>query len=170
MNTKNQTNSTYNPSNKELLITREFNAKPDVVWKAWTDPELMKKWWGPKDFTSPTVKLDFRQGGKYLNCMRGPDGKEYWSTGVYKEIVPKKKIVVTDSFADEKGNVVPSSYYGMKNLPMELQIQVILEELKDGKTKMELHHIGIPDGEMRNLTDQGWNQSFDKLDGTISKM
>jgi len=169
METKNQTNSTYNPGNMELLITREFNAKPDQVWKAWTDPEIMKKWWGPKEFTTPTVKIDFRPGGKYLSCMKGPDGKEYWSTGVYKEIVPKKKIVVTDSFSDEKGNVVPASHYGMQNFPKELKIKVIFEEIKGGKTKMELHHIGIPDGEMKDMTSQGWNESFDKLVDNILK-
>src|SRR3989344_590653 len=100
-----------------LTIVRVFDAPRELVWKAWSDPELYKKWFGPKTFTSPVVKMDFRVGGKILGCMRGMEGdfkgKDFWSTGTYKEIVPMKKIVTTDSFADEHGNVVPASHYGM---------------------------------------------------------
>src|SRR3989337_2780421 len=96
---------------KELVITRLFDAPRELVWKAWTDPKQLMQWWGPKGFTSPVCKQDFRVGGKYLYCMRSPEGKDYWSTGVYREIVAMKKIVCTDSFADEKGNVVPATHY-----------------------------------------------------------
>ncbi len=99
--------------NEDIIITRMFDAPREIVWKAWTDPELTKRWWGPKNFTAPVIRIDLRVGGKYLNCMRGPDGKDYWSTGIYREIVPRERLVMTDSFADEKGNVVPASYYGM---------------------------------------------------------
>src|SRR5207249_10001297 len=68
------------------------------------DPERAKRWWGPEGFTAPFIKIDLRVGGKYLFCMRSPDGKDYWSTGVYREIVPLQRIVSTDSFADEKGD------------------------------------------------------------------
>ena len=64
------------------------------------------RWWGPKDFTSPACAIDLCVGGKYLACMRSPEGRDYWSTGVYRAIVPKEKIVYTDNFADAKGNVV----------------------------------------------------------------
>ncbi len=69
-----------------LVITRIFDAPRERVWRAWSEPEQMMKWWGPKEFTSPACKMDFRVGGKYLFCMRAPDGKDYWITGVYKEI------------------------------------------------------------------------------------
>ena len=57
----------------ELFIAREFNAPREIVWKAWSDPEIIKKWWGPKTFSAPFIKNDFKIGGKYLYCMRGPD-------------------------------------------------------------------------------------------------
>src|SRR5436309_6181260 len=105
----------------ELTIVRVFDAPREAVWKAWTDPERAKRWWGPKGFTAPFIEIDFRVGGKYLFCMRSPDGKDYWSTGTYREIVPMKKFVATDSFADAKGKVVPASYYGMDaDFPLEL--------------------------------------------------
>jgi len=97
----------------ELIITRVFDAPSELVWKAWTEPERVKQWWGPRGFTSPFCKIDLRVGGSYLVSMRAPDGQDFWSTGVYREIVPQERIVATDSFADEKGNVVPASHYGM---------------------------------------------------------
>src|SRR2546426_2253062 len=66
---------------KELRIVRVFDAPRERVWKAWTDPEQVKSWWGPRSFTAPFAKIDLRVGGKYLYCMRSPDGKDYWSTG-----------------------------------------------------------------------------------------
>ncbi len=148
---------------EELTITRVFDAPRDLVWKAWTDPGLIKRWWGPKYFTAPVSKIDLRVGGRYLNCMRGPDGKDYWSTGVYREIVPGERLVMSDSFADEKGNVVPASHYGMAgDWPLEMLVTVTFEEL-DGRTKMALRHEGIPAGMIRELTGTGWSESFDKL-------
>jgi uncharacterized protein YndB with AHSA1/START domain len=98
---------------QELVITRVFDAPRELLWKAWTDPERLMRWWGPKHFTSPFCEIDLRVGGKYLNCMRSPEGQDFWSTGVYKEIVPMQRLVCTDCFADEKGNVVPASHYGL---------------------------------------------------------
>src|SRR5262245_41399320 len=125
---------------QDLVITRVFDAPRALVWKAWTEPEHFKKWWGPKDFTAPVAQIDLRVGGKYLACMRGPDGKDYWSTGVYREIVPNERLVYTDSFADARGNPVPASDYGMGgDWPMESVVTVILEEYQ-GKTRFTLRH------------------------------
>lgn len=158
-----ESNIAKNTKQRELVITRMFDAPREKVWKAWTDPESVKRWWGPKYFTAPVCKIDFRVGGTYLFSMRSPEGEDFWSTGVYREIVPLERIVSTDSFADEKGNVVPASHYGMSSdFPLELQVTLTFEE-HDGKTKMTLRHAGIPEGEMSDLTKAGWNESFDKL-------
>lgn len=60
-----------------LVITHVFDTPVELVWKAWTDPERMKRWWGPKNFTSPFCKIDFRVGGKYLYCMRSPECQDF---------------------------------------------------------------------------------------------
>jgi len=99
-----------------VTITRMFDAPVDRVWKAWSDAKEMRKWWGPKIFTSPVLKMDFREGGSFLHCMRDPDGRDYWDTGIYREIVPKKRIVVTDSFADKNGKIVHAAHYGMSKI------------------------------------------------------
>ena len=152
----------------DLVITREFNATREEVWKAWTDPEMMKRWWGSKDFTTPVSTIDLRVGGRFLYCMRGPgpDGvvTDVWGTGTYKEIVPLEKIVCTDSFADEKGNIVPATHYGMgPEFPLELLITVTFEDV-GRNTAITLRHAGLPAGRMREMTATGWNESFDKLD------
>ncbi|MDD1674407.1 MAG: SRPBCC domain-containing protein [Methanomicrobiales archaeon] len=152
-----------NKNGKELVITRIFNAPRELVWKVWTEPKYVMRWWGPMGFTSPFSTIDLRIGGKYLNCMRSSDGKDFWSTGNYREIIPFKRIVATDSFSDEKGNVVPGSYYGMGNdFPLELLVTVTFEEDK-GRTKFTLRHAGLPPGVMTDMTGAGWSGSFDKL-------
>lgn len=151
----------------DIVINRVFNLPISVVWLAWTDAEYFRKWWGPRGFSCPSSKMEAKVGGKYLNCMRGPDGKEYWSTGVVKELIPERKLVVTDSFSDDKGNIKPASEYGMPgDWPKELLITVYLEEA-DGATKMKLRHQGIP-GEMREDCIKGWNESFDKMEENIT--
>ena len=152
---------------KDLIITRVFDAPRGLIWKAWTEPERVKKWWGPKVFTAPVIKIDLRVGGKYFYCMRDPDSKDYWSTGVYREIVPMQRIVYTDNFADEKGNRVPASYYGMSgDWPSELLVTVTFEDV-GGKTRMTLQHAGLPAGQMSDLVRAGWNESFDKFSNSI---
>jgi len=158
-------------SSNEFLIARIFDAPKEKVWKAWTDPEEAKRWWGPKDFTAPSVDIDFRIGGKYLFCMRGAvkpgeEAKDFWSTGQYLELVPMEKIVLTDSFADEKGNIVSAAYYGMdENWPREMQVILTFEEAGPDKTKFTLHYPDITGAQEKDLKDmrEGWNQSLDKL-------
>jgi len=160
-------------TSKALVIERTFDASVEKVWKSWTDPEEFKKWWGPKDFTAPSITMDFSEGGKYLWCMRGAPGpdapiRDFWSTGTYKVIVPLKQIVYTDSFADEQGKVVSADHYGMPGLPMEFEVRVMFDELPDGKTKMTLTHVGMPAGPNQEGASAGWNQSFDKLAASLS--
>jgi uncharacterized protein YndB with AHSA1/START domain len=124
--------------------------------------------WRPKNFTAPVFKIDLRIGGKYLGCMKSAEGQECWITGTYKEIVPLAKIVYTDSFADEKGNVVHASHYGMPgdDFPIEMEVTVDFEDL-GSKTKMTLTHSGLPSGDMQDMTKTGWNESFDRLAETL---
>jgi uncharacterized protein YndB with AHSA1/START domain len=84
-------------------------------------------------------------------------------TGIYREIIPQERIVFSDSFADEKGNVVPATQYGMSaDFLLEMLVTVTFEEI-EGKTKLTLNHVGIPAGADRDGANVGWNQSLDKL-------
>lgn len=147
-------------SAKTLVMTRIFDAPPERVWRALTEPERIRQWWGPEHFTSPVAQVDFRVGGKYLFAMRDPEGKDYWSTGVYREIAPMTRFVYTDSFADAAGNVISPAEYGMgDDFPMETIVAVELEDL-GGRTRMTLTNTGMPRNEMARA---GWRTSLDKL-------
>ena len=152
-----------------LLIERVFDAPRELVWKAWSDPEHLKRWWGPNDYSCPSCEIDFRVGGVWLSSMRSSEGQEIWSTGTYREIVPLERIVTTDSFADADGNVVSATHYGMPaDIPLEMLVTVILEDL-GGKTRMTLRHKGLPAGEMTDGASVGWNESLDKLAESLSQ-
>jgi uncharacterized protein YndB with AHSA1/START domain len=154
---------------RQLVITRTFDAPRELAWKAWTDPEKVMQWWGPRDFTSPACRIDLRVGGKYVFCMRSPDGQDYWSTGTYREILQPERLVYTDSFADEQGNPVPASHYNMPGeWAEEMLVTVTLEE-QQGKTTLTLRHTGLPAGEMEAMTGTGWNESFDKLAAALAR-
>jgi uncharacterized protein YndB with AHSA1/START domain len=155
---------------REVVITRVFEAPREKVWRAWTDAELFKRWWGPKDFTAPSVTMDPRVGGRFLGVMRSPEGQEIWSTGVYREVEEPERLVITDSFADADGNVVPATYYGFRSdFPMEMLVTVTLED-RDGKTALTLRHAGTDNlaEADRSGMKQGWNQSFDKLAAVLA--
>ena len=152
---------------QEIMIERVFDAPREQVWEAWTDPEQIKKWWGPKDFTAPSIRSDFREGGTYLWAMKSPDGQTYWSTGTFREIVPQERLVVTDSFADEEGNVVPPSKSGISgDHPLEARVTVTFEDV-EGRTKLTLHYEGMALGEHRDMAEVGWNETLDKLEALV---
>ncbi len=158
------------PAERALVIMRVFDAPRSLVFKAWSDPEHVMHWWGPKGFTAPFCKIDFRPGGVFQFCMRSPEGKDYWNTGVYREIVPLERIVCTVSFADEEGKVVSATYYGMSaEFSLEMLLTVTFEE-HGGKTKVTLRHVGIPAGEDSDNARAGWNESLDKLAEHLAKV
>ncbi len=151
---------------KTIHIKRTFNLPLNTVWKAWSEPESMKKWWGPKEYTSPDCTIDFRVGGNYLNSMQDAAGNKIWSTGTYKEIILNKKIVYTDNFADSKGNIVPAADYKMPgDWTKEMVVTIEFEEV-NGKTNMSVKHTGLPI-EAADDCVKGWQSSFDKLESNF---
>ena len=152
-----------------VVIERIFDAPVDLIWKMWVQPEHFKQWYGPEGFTVPVAEMDVRVGGKRLVCMetQTPDGSmKIWTTGEYTEVVPNKRLVYTDSMADENGNAISPSAQGMNNdeYPTTTEVTVLLEDL-DGRTKMILTHAGIPANQQG--ASQGWEQSFAKMTGHI---
>jgi uncharacterized protein YndB with AHSA1/START domain len=156
-----------------FIISRTFNAPRELVFKAWTDPEMVKQWWGPEGFTAPYAKVDLQVGGKYVFAMHGPAGSEWdkdmYSAGVYKEIIPNEKLVITDYFSDEQGNMVDPTEQGMDpNFPKESVSTVLFEDEGENKTKVSLI-FEKPESEeqwqamVNSGMEAGWNTSLDKL-------
>jgi uncharacterized protein YndB with AHSA1/START domain len=151
------------PAGQDLVVARVFAAPRGLVFGAWTEPEHLKRWWGPKGFTMPFCEIDLRPGGVFLRCMRSPEGRDLWVTGVFREVVVLEKLVFTDSFADAQGNVVPAEHYGMgPGLPLERLITVTFEELA-GSTGVTVRHAGLPSRTDRDLVRHGWIGGLDSL-------
>jgi uncharacterized protein YndB with AHSA1/START domain len=149
---------------KEVVFERIIDAPREKVWRAWTDPEWLMRWWGPANYTSPLARMDVQPGGHYLWAMRGPDGKDNYSTGVFREVVPPERLVYTDSFGDEHGNVVSPTVYGLgDDFPEEMLVTVTLHDLGDGRTLMRTVTANMPTGDIAEMATLGWNQSLDKL-------
>jgi uncharacterized protein YndB with AHSA1/START domain len=101
-----RTSAATNAGERELVITRIFDAPRELVFKAWTKPERVKRWWGPNGWTLPVCKIDLRPGGVWRYCMRSPEGQDSRGKAVYHEIVELERNGYTDTFADEEGNPI----------------------------------------------------------------
>jgi uncharacterized protein YndB with AHSA1/START domain len=93
-----------------LFLARAFDAPRALVWRAWTERERLAKWFGPKGVTIPKCTMDFRVGGTFHYCMRGPDGTEHWGKWVFREIVPEERLVFIVSFADASGQAIRAPF------------------------------------------------------------
>ncbi|HHX65993.1 MAG TPA: SRPBCC domain-containing protein [Chloroflexi bacterium] len=150
-----------------ITLTRLFDAPRDLVFAAWKDPELMMRWWGPRDFTTPVCEIDFRVGGTWFSCMRSPEGQDYCSVCIYREIVEPERIVYMDSFADTEGNVVSASYYGLSpEWPLESKVTVTFDQV-DGKTRLTVNNVGVPQNQDADDAMAGWNESMDRLEQVL---
>src|SRR6476620_9761860 len=94
---------------RDLVVTRVINAPVEMVWKAWTDPALVMRWWGPDYFTSPSAKIDFREGATSIVCMRAPKdfgGQDFYNTWAYQHIVPMQRIEFIQNLSDKDGEPI----------------------------------------------------------------
>ncbi len=149
-----------------IYVERTLDAPMTKVWALWNDPEAMKIWWGPKDYTAPVVQLDFRVTGKLLMAMKSPSGDMFWNTGTYKQIIPHQKIVQSLSFSNEKGEVIPGSDSPVPGKwPDEVLVTVTFKET-DGKTLITVTEEGIP-LIMKYFAQKGLEQQFDKFEALV---
>jgi uncharacterized protein YndB with AHSA1/START domain len=175
--TKNNATNDFptNVGERDLVITRTFDAPRELVFKAWTDPEHLQHWWGPKGFTFGVAKFDFRPGGIFHYSMRSPDGHEMWGKFVYREIVAPEKIVFVNSFSDEKGNITRAPF--SPTWPLEILNTLTLSE-NDGKTTLTLRGGPINATEEEHRTfearfesiKQGFGGTFDQLADYLARM
>ena len=147
---------------RQIEVSRTFEAPLELLWKAWTEPEHFMRWYGPKGFTAPTCEIDLREGGRHLWSMQSPDGRQMYFTGSYKEVVPMERLVYTDASSDAKGNVM-----GMgegKHESMDVAVTFVHAV---GKTTVTVSHVGSGDG--AEYARMGWEQAFDKLTVVLAK-
>jgi uncharacterized protein YndB with AHSA1/START domain len=165
----NESMSTRNPANKtthSLCITREFNAPRELVWRAWTDPDMAKQWNGPKQFPARHVELGNKPGDPWRICLRGcPPGTDtpvdLWQGGILREIVPPELLVYT--YAWERRSDVGLTDDGD---PHETLITVRFEE-HTGKTTMHFHQTLFTTAAERDGHNGGWTSSFERLENLV---
>lgn len=153
---------------QEFTISRTFDAPRELVWKLWTVPEQMAKWWGPKGFTVGKYKMDFRNGGSYLYSLIAPDGKILWGRFEYLDIRPQEKIHLINYFSDENGGV--ARHPMNPNWPLKLLSTFSFAE-KDGKTAVTVQWTPYEasDIEIRTFEEgresmkMGWGGTLDQL-------
>ncbi len=145
---------------REITITRIFDAPRALVFKAWTDAAMLAQWWGPKGFTNPVCEIDARVGGAIRIHMRSPDGAVYPMKGEIREIVPPERLVFTNIAVDAEGNAIIDG----------LTIVTFADE--GGKTKLTLQTRGtaVVDYAAAYLQgmETGWTMSLDKLGALLA--
>jgi uncharacterized protein YndB with AHSA1/START domain len=136
---------------RELVITRVFDAPRALLFKAWTEPDRLVRWWGPQGFTTPFCTMDLRPGGAFRFCMRSSEGTDHWLQGVYREIVEPERLVCTWAWEDAEGNT------GHATL-----VTVTFAE-HGAKTKLTLHHAVFESVTARDAHQGGWVGALDCL-------
>ncbi len=152
---KQEPTATTNPREREIVIERVFDAPRELVYRAWTDPQHLARWWGPKGFTNPVCTADVRAGGAWHIVMRAPDGREHPCGGVYREVAEPTRLVFTNIALDKDGNSIIDG------------LTTVTFAEHEGKTKLTLRTRGtaIADYAVPYLSgmETGWSQSLEKL-------
>ena len=150
-------------TDRELVLTRLINAPREKVYRAWTQPELLKQWFAPKPYTTPIVEMDVRPGGSAYFVMRGPDGKDLPNRGVYLEVVPNEKLVSTDAYVTAWE-------------PSEKPFMTLILTFEDegGKTRYtaRVRHWTVADREAHEKMGfhEGWGLCTDQLEALVAKI
>lgn len=150
-------------SDRELVLTRLIDASPDKVYRAWTDPALLRQWFAPLPYTTPVAELDVRPGGATLIVMRSPDGTELPNPGVYLEVVPNRKLVITDAYTE-----------AWQPSQKPFMTVIVTFDAEGGGTRYtaRVRHWTVADREMHEKMGfhQGWGQCADQLVALVAKL
>lgn len=160
--------------NEDIKLKRIIDAPVEKVWQAWTEPEHVKKWWGPQDYTSPTCQIDLREGGTYLFCMRAPEyqgGQDSYTTGKYSKIVPNERLEFTQSMADSEGNLLDPASIDMPDMPAVTNTTVLFKSIKNNTmTELTIIENGHKPGtQMFLFALLGLYQTMDKLAESVKE-
>jgi uncharacterized protein YndB with AHSA1/START domain len=169
-----KTKSAEDFTGREFVITREFEAPRELVWKAWTERERLMQWFGPKGFVMPAAKMDFRPGGIFHFCLRSPDGKEMWGKWTFREIAAPERIVLVHCFSDERGGI--TRHPASPTWPREMLSTTTFQAL-DGRTRLTVQWfpLNATEEELKTFDSArdgmkgGWTGTFEQLAEYLAK-
>lgn len=145
----------------KIRVTREFAAPVEQVWEAWTKPELLEQWWAPKPWKAVSKSMDFREGGRWLYCMTGPEGEKHWSIATYEKIIPNKHYEGLDAFCDEDGNINPE-------MP-RMQWSVDFNAVPDG-TRVDVEITFSSREDLEKIVEMGFEEGFAAAHGNLDEI
>jgi len=152
---------------KDLVVSRVFDAPVGQLWQAWIDPELVMQWWGPTGFTCPVAKMDVREGGQSLLCMRAPKefgGQDMYNTWTYTKISPHQRMEFVFHFCDENGQRMDPAALGLPpGMPREVRHVVTFEDLSNGRSRLTVTEQGYESDQIIELSKAGLEQCLDKM-------
>lgn len=157
-----------------FIISRTFDAPRELVWKAWTERDRLMQWFGPKGFTMRLATMDLRPGGVFHYCLRSPDGKDVWGKFVYREIVAPERIVLVNSFSDERGSMTRHLFSPTWPLEM-LSTTTFIEEGGRTMVAVQWEPVNASVAERKVFDEshesmrQGWTGTFDQLAAYLAK-
>ncbi|HLY88070.1 MAG TPA: SRPBCC family protein [Acetobacteraceae bacterium] len=154
---------TTSAEGRDLVLTRLIAAPPEKLYRAWTDPALLKQWFAPLPYTTPEAELDVRPGGSNLVVMRGPDGGDIPCHGVYLEVVPNRRLVVTDAFV---------SAWEPSQKPFMTLVLTFEPEGEGTRYTARVRHWSVEDREAHEKMGfhQGWSLCADQLEALAGRI
>lgn len=152
----------------DVLETRIFNSSPDLVWNAWSDPELLSQWWGPTGFTAPKVEVNFDVGSSTLVCMQAEGTPLMCNTWTYTAIEWDTELRFDSRFASEDGTAMAATATGLPpGIPDVVPHRITFESTETGGTLMTVHETGYTTPEAAALSTQGLVQVLDKMQALV---
>lgn len=149
---------------RRICITRLFDAPRELVFRAWTDPEMLLRWYAPKGCTLRFSYIDMRQGGSFLSCISNPDHGDCWCKAGVRELVENERLIYTMTVADAEGRPVNPADVGMHpEWPAETLVSVSFSD-HEGKTKVVLYQTAPEDLARKTGAYPSWLQMMDRLE------
>lgn len=152
----------------ELRISRVLNAPRELVFRAWTEPEMLQRWYAPHGCTFHLARMDLQADGGFHQCIRNPDFKDCWIVGTFSEVVPPERIVYSTHFSDESGRPLTPVEVGREpDWPDEVWTTVTFEDL-DGRTRVTIHQTVSEAFAKQTGAHPSWLQMLDRLEGALA--
>jgi uncharacterized protein YndB with AHSA1/START domain len=157
----------------DMVLSRVFDAPLDALWRAWTEPDQVMQWWGPKGFTAPVAEMDVREGGSSLVCMRAPaefGGQDLYNMWTYTEVVPGERLAYVNAFTDANRTPLdPATLDLPPAIPAQVPHVVTFRALEADRTEVTVRESGYGSPEIVEVSRSGMAECLDKMASLVER-